>query len=90
MDNGELRMENLDLSIENIKKLNDKCQNQDKHLYEFLKDEFPELSTEDRLKYLATILNDFFEDYEFNEKADRHKEDGYLIVKFYPKGKEKN
>ena len=83
-------MENLDLSIENIKKLNDKCQNQDKHLYEFLKDEFPELSTEDRLKYLATILNDFFEDYEFNEKADRHKEDGYLIVKFYPKGKEKN
>jgi len=79
-------MDNLDLSVENIKKLNDKCQNQNKHLYEFLKDEFPELSTEDRLKYLATILNDFFEDYEFNEKADRYKEDGYSIVKFWPKG----
>ncbi|GAX86932.1 conserved hypothetical protein [Lebetimonas natsushimae] len=77
----------LDLSEENIKKLNEKCQNQDKHLYEFLKDEFPKLSTEERLKYLATILNDFFEDYEFDEKAPRHKEDGYSIVKFWPKKK---
>jgi predicted type IV restriction endonuclease len=77
----------LDLSEENIKKLNEKCQNQDKHLYEFLKDEFPELKTEEKLKYLATILNDFFEDYEFDEKAPRHKENGYSIVKFWPKKK---
>jgi predicted type IV restriction endonuclease len=77
----------LDLSEKNIRKLNEKCQNQDKHLYEFLKDEFPELSTEDRLKYLATILNYFFEDYAFDEKAKRHKEDGYSIVKFWPKKK---
>jgi len=79
----------IDLSEENIKRLNDKCQAQDKHLYEFLKDEFPDLNTEDRLKYLATILNDYFEDYDFDEKAERHKEDGYSIVKFWPKKKEK-
>jgi predicted type IV restriction endonuclease len=77
----------IDLSEENIKKLNEKCQKQDKHLYEFLKDEYPDLTTEDRLKYLATVLNDFFEDYEFDEKAPRHKEDGYSIVKFWPKKK---
>lgn len=77
----------IDLSEENIKKLNEKCQNQDKHLYEFLKDEFPELNIEDRLKYLATILNDFFEDYKFDEKVPRHKEEGYSIVKFWPKKK---
>ncbi|NPA88481.1 MAG: hypothetical protein GXO01_07190 [Epsilonproteobacteria bacterium] len=77
----------LDLSIENIKRLNEKCQNQDKDLYMFLKDEFPEMDIEDRLKYLATILNDHFEDYEFNEDAPRHKDEGYSIVKFWPKGK---
>ncbi|MEO1928281.1 MAG: hypothetical protein ABGX26_06280 [Nautiliaceae bacterium] len=77
--------EKIDLSEENIKRLNQKCQAQDKHLYEFLKDEYPELNTEERLKYLATVLNDHFEDYEFDEKAPRHKEEGYLIVKFWPK-----
>jgi DNA-binding transcriptional regulator GbsR (MarR family) len=81
--------ENIDLSVENIKKLNEKCQKQDKHLYEFLKEEYPEISTEDRLKYLATVLNDHFDDYEFDEKAERHKEDGYSIVKFWPKGNKK-
>jgi DNA-binding transcriptional regulator GbsR (MarR family) len=81
--------ENIDLSVENIKKLNEKCQKQDKHLYEFLKEEYPEISTEDILKYLATVLNDHFDDYEFDEKAERHKEDGYSIVKFWPKGNKK-
>jgi len=80
-------MNKLDLSVENIKMLNDKCQAHDKHLYEFLKEEYPKLSTEDRLKYLATVLNDYFEDYYFDEKAERHREDGYSIVKFWPKGK---
>ena len=79
--------EKLDLSEENIKKLNDKCQRQNKHLYEFLKEEYPDISTDERLKYLATVLNDHFEDYEFDEKAERHKEDGYLIVKFWPKNR---
>ena len=79
-------MENkLDLSIENIKKLHQKCKNQDKDLYMFLKDEFPEMKIEDRLKYLATILNDYFEEYQYDENAPRHKDEGYSIVKFYPK-----
>jgi len=77
----------LDLSVENIKKLNDKCQNQDKDLYMFLKNEFPDMDIEDRLKYLATILNDHFEDYEFDKEEPRHKDEGYSIVKFWPKGK---
>ena len=76
----------VDLSVENIKKLNQKCQNQNEHLYEFLKKEFPDLDIEDRLKYLATILNDHFDDYEFT-KGDSIKDDGYIIVKFFPKEK---
>ena len=75
----------LDLSEENIKKLHQKCKNQDEDLYMFLKKEFPDINIEDRLKYLATILNDHFEDYEFDENAPRHKDEGYSIVKFWPK-----
>ena len=74
----------LDLSLENIKNLHNKCKNQKEDLYTFLKKEFPSLSVEERLKYLATILNDFIEEYEWDEKS-RHKDDGYSIVKFYPK-----
>ena len=33
----------------------------------------------------ATILNDHFEDYEYDENAPRHRDEGYSIVKFYPK-----
>ena len=75
----------VDLSEENIKKLHQRCKQQDKDLYMFLKDEFPDLSTEDRLKYLATVLNDFLEEYEWDEEAPRHKDEGYSIVKFFPK-----
>ena len=75
----------VDLSVENIKKLHEKCKNQDEDLYMFLKKEFPNMKIEDRLKYLATILNDHFEDYEYDENAPRHKDEGYSIVKFYPK-----
>ena len=75
----------MDLSEKNIKNLHKKCKLQDKDLYMFLKEEFPNLSTEDRLKYLAAILNDYLEEYEWDEKAVRHKDDGYSIVKFFPK-----
>jgi hypothetical protein len=78
-------MQKLDLSEENIKKLHDKCKKQDKDLYMFLKEEMPDISTEDRLKYLASVLNDFLEEYEWDENAKRHKDDGYSIVKFWPK-----
>ena len=78
-------MSKLDLSEENIKKLHQKCKAQNKDLYMFLKDEFPDISVEDRLKYLATVLNDFIEEYEWDEKAPRHRDEGYSIVKFRPK-----
>jgi hypothetical protein len=77
--------ENLDLSEENIKRLHEKCKKQDKDLYMFLKDEYPDIKTEDRLKYLASVLNDFIEEYEWDENSERHKDDGYSIVKFYTK-----
>ncbi len=74
----------IDLSEKNIKELHNRCKSQNKHLYDFLKDEFQDLSVDERLKYLATILNDFIEEYEWNDK-DRVKDEGYSIVKFYPK-----
>ena len=43
------------------------------------------MDIENRLKYLSTILNDFLEEYEYDEKAPRHKDEGYSIVKFFPK-----
>jgi hypothetical protein len=85
MGNERKTEEKLDLSIENIKKLHEKCKKQNKDLYMFLKEELPEITTEDRLKYLASILNDYIEEYEWDEKAERHKDDGYSIVKFYLK-----
>jgi len=81
MDNKQ----NVDLSVENIKRLHEKCKNQDKDLYMFLKDEMPDIPTEERLKYLASVLNDYIEEYEWNEQGERHSDEGYSIVKFYPK-----
>jgi len=75
----------VDLSKDNIEKLHNKCKRQNKDLYMFLKDEFPDLSAEEILKYLATVLNDFLEEYEWDENAPRHRDEGYSIVKFYPK-----
>jgi len=75
----------LDLSVENIAKINAKAQAQNKDLYAFLKYEFADISVEDRLKYLSTILNDHFEDYTFDNK-DEYSVDGYIVKRFYPKG----
>jgi hypothetical protein len=74
----------VDLSVGNILKLHTKAKMQDKDLYSFLKEEFPNLSVEDRLKYLSAILNDFFEEYEFDNN-DELKSQGYIIKRFYPK-----
>ncbi len=73
-----------DLSEEHIAKLNEEVQNQSDHLYAFLKRTFPDLPIEGRLQYLATILNDFFDDYIFDEK-DEMKDEGYVIKKFFPR-----
>jgi len=74
----------IDLSVENIAKLHNKCKQQKDDLYIFLKNEYPNISVEDRLKYLSTVLNDFFEEYRFDNN-DRHNDEGYSIVKFFPK-----
>ncbi len=81
-------MNRVDLSIKNIAQLNKKIQKQNRDLYSFLKDEFPDISVEDRLKYLSTILNDFLEEYEYKSN-DKFKADGYIIKRFYPKGVKK-
>ncbi len=79
--------EEIDLSIDNILRLNTKAQIQKDDLYTFLKREFPDISAEDRLKYLSAVLNDFFEEYRF-DNADEFSADGYVIKRFYPKGLE--
>ena len=74
------------MTLEESKKLNEKCKKSGCDLYTFLKQEFPDIPTDERLKYLSVILNDFLEDYEYDEKSeDRIKDDGYSIVKFRPK-----
>ena len=78
-------MAEVDLSVGNILKLNTKAQLQREDLYTFLKKTLPDISVEDRLKYLAAILNDCFEGYRFDSK-DEFSEDGYIIKRFYPKG----
>jgi len=76
--------DNLDLSVEHIESLNEKIQAQDDDIYTFLQRVFPDLKVEDRLKYLATILNDHFDDYTFDEN-DEIRRDGYIIKRFFPK-----
>jgi len=73
-----------DLSIANILKLNTKAQLQDEDLYTFLSKELPDISVEDRLKYLAAVLNDYYEEYEKRDKEEI-RDGGYIIQKFYPK-----
>jgi len=76
--------DNRDLSVEHIESLNEKIQAQDDDIYTFLQRVFPGLKVEDRLKYLATILNDHFDDYTFDEN-DEIRRDGYIIKRFFPK-----
>jgi len=55
-------VEEPDLSPENIERLHRKIQSQQDDIYAFLMREYPDIAVEERLKYLATILNDFFDD----------------------------
>jgi hypothetical protein len=77
--------ETVDLSVGNILKLHTKAQLQSDDLYTFLKRELPDITAEDRLKYLSAILNDFFEAYRYDNE-DEFSADGYIIKRFYPKG----
>ena len=79
------RREEPDLSLGTILKLHTRAQRQEKDLCTFLREELPELSVEDRLKYLAAILNDYFDAYRFDPE-DEMSRDGYRIKRFYPVG----
>ncbi len=72
------------MDLEKIQALHKKCQAQECDLYSFLEKEFPELSIEDRLKVMASVLNEHLEEYEYNQ-ADKLKREDYSITKFYPK-----
>jgi len=74
-----------DLSPGNILKLHTRAQLQKDDLYTFLKRELPEISVEERLQYLAAILNDFLEEYDY-DNDDEMSMDGYRIKRFRPRG----
>ncbi len=78
-------MAEVDLSVGTILKLHTKAQLQNEDLYAFLKKELPDLTPEERLQYLAAILNDYLEAYDF-ESDDEYRIDGYIVKRFYPKG----
>jgi len=73
-----------DLSVEHIARLHEKAMAQSEDLYTFLLREFPDIPVEERLQYLAAILNDHFDDYAF-DNDDELKHDGYIVKRFYPK-----
>ncbi len=78
-----------DLSEERIQRLHGEAQNQSEDLYTFLKKKFPDLPIEERLRYLAAILNDFLEEYRW-ENDDELKDEGYIVKRFYPKAGAEN
>ena len=75
--------EQIDLSAENIAALHNDIVDAKKDIYTFLKERFAHLSVEERLKYLAAILNDHFDSYEKTGKELR--DGGYIIQEFVPK-----
>ncbi len=78
-------MAEVDLSVGNILKLHTRAQLQKEDLYSFLKKELPDITPEERLKYLSAILNDYLEAYDF-DSSDEYSVDGYIVKRFYPKG----
>lgn len=77
-------MSGEDLSVEKIAALHREVRDQKDDLYTFLKKRFPKLSIEERLKLLAAVLNDHFDDYAFDPN-DELKDEGYVIKRFFPK-----
>ena len=72
------------MDLKKIATLHEKCKECGDDLYSFLEREFPDISIEERLKIMASILNEHLEEYEFNQ-ADKLKREGYSITKFCPK-----
>jgi hypothetical protein len=74
---------NEDFSSECVARLHEEARKSGTDLYSFLKSRFPDLSVDDRLKWLAAILNDHLESYRFNDD-DTLRDGGYIIKRFYP------
>ncbi|BCD68780.1 hypothetical protein [Nitratiruptor sp. YY09-18] len=72
------------MDLEKIKKLHNSCQEQEHDLYSYLEKTLPELDIEERLKVMASILNEYLDEYEYNQK-DKLKRQDYSITKFFPK-----
>jgi hypothetical protein len=72
-----------DLRPERIAALHERIRRQEKDIYTFLMEEFPDIAVEERLRYLAAILNDFFDDYTFDPN-DELRHEGYVIKRFFP------
>ncbi|WP_457596434.1 hypothetical protein [Hydrogenimonas sp.] len=79
-------MKEPDLSVERIAALHAKAMAQNDDLYTFLRREFPDIPVEERLKYLAAILNDHFDDYTFDPE-DEYRVDGYIVKRFLPRSR---
>ncbi|WP_292662900.1 hypothetical protein [Nitratifractor sp.] len=72
-----------DLSPDTIAALHRKARGQNNDLYTFLKRELPDLGVEERLQTLAAVLNDYLEEYRW-ENDDELKDEGYIVKRFYP------
>ncbi|BCD62979.1 MULTISPECIES: hypothetical protein [Nitratiruptor] len=72
------------MDLAKINALHQKCKERGCDLYSFLEEEFPDIAIEDRLKIMATILNDYLEEYTYNQ-TDKIKREDYSITKFFPK-----
>ncbi len=67
-----------------IARLHQKCKAQGSDLYSFLEKELPHLDIEKRLKVMAEVLNEYFEEYEY-DSSKKIKRDVYSITQFHPK-----
>ncbi len=72
------------MDLKEIAKLHEKCKECGEDLYSFLEREFPDISIEERLKIMASILNEHLEEYDYDQ-ADKLKREDYSITRFHPK-----
>jgi len=72
------------VDLKRIEELHKECKKGDKDLYSFLEERHPELSIEERLKMMAEVLNEYLEEYHYDQ-ADKLKKEGYSITRFVPK-----
>ncbi len=72
------------MDLKKIADLHEKCKECGEDLYSFLEREFPDISIEERLRIMASILNEHLEEYDYDQ-ADKLKRDDYSITRFHPK-----